>query len=156
MSGKVFFISDLHFGHQSMAVKRGFSSFLDHDAHIIKCWNSVVGKGDTVWVLGDISMEKAGSYQLLSILKGYKKVVLGNHDKPQHVWELLKYVNSVCGAIKYKDYILTHIPIHPCEVDRFKGNIHGHVHENSIDDKRYINVSCEVVNYTPILISSIL
>ena len=155
MSGKVYFISDLHLGHQSMAVKRGFSSFLDHDAYIIKCWNSVVGKGDVVWVLGDITMEKSSSYQLLSLLKGYKKVVLGNHDAPQHTKELLKYVNSVCGAVKYKDYILTHIPVHPCEIGRFKGNIHGHVHENSIDDSRYINVSCEVVNYTPKLFESL-
>jgi calcineurin-like phosphoesterase family protein len=28
-------------------------------------------------------------------------------------------------------------------------NIHGHVHENTLDDKRYINVSAEVIDYRP-------
>lgn len=148
--GNVYLISDLHFGHENMAIKRGFSSAEEQDNHIIECWNKVVNKKDVVWILGDITMERPHHYHLLDELKGFKKVVLGNHDKPQHVPELLKYVNSVCGMIKYKGYILTHCPIHPSEIERFGGNIHGHVHENSLEDSRYINVSCEAVDYTPV------
>ena len=149
--GNVFVISDLHFGHRNMAIKRGFASELEQDDFIIKQWNSVVRKNDTVWVLGDITMEKTDYYYKLDLLNGFKKVVLGNHDQPQHVKELLKHVNSVCGMIKYKGYILTHCPIHESELGRFHKNIHGHVHENSLNDDRYMNVSCEVINYTPIL-----
>lgn len=134
-----------------MAIKRGFKDEIEHDNHIIEQWNKVVTKRDTVWILGDITMEKSTPYPLLDKLNGYKKVVLGNHDQPQHIPELLKHVNSVCGMIKYKGYILSHCPIHESEIRRFAKNIHGHVHENSLDDERYINVSCEVVNYTPIL-----
>lgn len=151
--GNVFAISDLHFSHKNMAIKRGFNNEIEHNDYIIEKWNSVVHKKDTVWVLGDITMEKSTPYILLDRLNGYKKIVLGNHDKPQHIPELLKYVNSVCGMIKYKNFILTHCPIHDTEIGRFKKNIHGHVHENSLDDERYINVSCEAVNYTPVLIS---
>ena len=158
--GNKFIISDLHFGHRNMAFHRGFQSVEEHDQHIIDCWNNVVNKGDTVWVLGDISMEKATEYHKLGLLKGYKKVVLGNHDmcKTSHNTEMLKYVNAICGAVtnKGKGYILTHIPIHEFELQRFKKNIHGHVHENTINDKRYVNVSCEVVNYTPQLLSDLL
>jgi calcineurin-like phosphoesterase family protein len=53
-------------------------------------------------------------------------------------------------------YIFTHCPIHESEVTRFHRNIHGHVHENSLDDYRYINVSCEVVDYTPKLIEELI
>ena len=49
-----------------------------------------------------------------------------------------------------KEYILTHCPIHSSQLDyRYSYNIHGHVHSNSIDDARYINVSAEVIDYTP-------
>jgi calcineurin-like phosphoesterase family protein len=152
MSHKVYLIADLHLRHRNMAIKRGFKDEFEHDAHIIEKWNSVVRKNDTVWILGDITMEKTSPYYILNELKGIKKVVLGNHDRPQHVRELLNYVNSVCGMVKYKDYIFTHCPIHESELGRFKANIHGHVHEKSLDDPKYINVSCEVVDYTPILI----
>ena len=152
---EIFTISDLHFSHRNMAIKRGFQDEIEHDNFIIKQWNRVVSKKDTVWILGDITMEKATPYILLNELNGYKKVVLGNHDKPQHVPELLKYVNSVCGIVQYKGFIFTHCPIHESEIHRFSKNIHGHIHENSLSDNRYINVSCEVVNYTPILINEI-
>ena len=146
---QVRFISDLHFGHTSMAIKRGFKFVANHDNYIVNQWNKVVSKKDTVWILGDITMEKSTPYTLLDKLNGYKKVVLGNHDQPQHVKELLKYVNSVCGMIKYKGFILSHCPVHESELKRYYKNIHGHVHENSLDDDRYINVSCEVIDYTP-------
>jgi calcineurin-like phosphoesterase family protein len=136
-----------------MSILRGFTTIEDHDQFIIDSWNSVVNKRDTVYLLGDITMEKSHSYPLLNKLLGIKKVILGNHDKPSHIPELLKYVNSVCGAYKLKSYILTHIPIHPNEFHRFIHNIHGHVHENSIQDSRYVNVSCEAVNYKPYLIT---
>lgn len=148
----VFFISDLHLGHENMAIKRGFSCADEMNEHIIGCWNSVVNKKDITYILGDITMERKRDYPLLDLLKGEKIVVLGNHDRRQDVRELLKYVNSIAGMINYKGtHILTHCPIHPSELEyRFKFNIHGHVHENTLDDIRYINVSCEAINYTPI------
>ena len=96
-------------------------------------------------------MEKK-NYEILSRLKGQIDVVLGNHDQKQHVREMLKYVNSVAGIIDYKKTVIfTHCPIHPSQLEfRYKYNIHGHVHENSIDDSRYINVCAEMINYTPI------
>lgn len=154
-----FFISDLHLGHKNMAIRRGFTDEEQMNNHIIKCWNSVVGKRDHVFILGDITMEKTLYYPLLHSLKGTKTVVLGNHDEPQHTPELLKYVNKVAGMIDYKkEVILTHCPIHPSQLEfRYSYNIHGHVHENSIpNDPRYINVCAEVINYTPIEYSKLL
>ena len=148
----VFFISDLHLGHENMAIKRGFTCADDMNQHIINSWNAVIDKRDMVYILGDVTMEKKRDYPLLNLLKGYKKVILGNHDRCQDIAELLKHVNSVAGMENYKgQVILTHCPIHPSELEfRYKHNIHGHVHENSLEDSRYINVSAEVIDYTPV------
>lgn len=154
----VFFISDLHLGHENMAIKRGFSCADEMNQYIIDKWNSVIDKRDMVYILGDLTMEKKRDYPLLNILKGEKTVILGNHDRRQDVTEMLKYVTNVAGMMNYKSkIILTHYPIHPCELDyRYSYNIHGHVHENSLEDKRYINVSCEVVDYTPKLLAELI
>lgn len=151
----VYLLSDPHFGHTSMAQKRGFNSVEEHDNYIIDNWNSVVTKRDKVYLLGDITMEKS-NYEILRRLRGDITVVLGNHDKPNHVRQLLLYVSHVAGAIKYKDTILTHIPIHPIEIDRFRLNIHGHTHEKNVDHPKYVNVSCEVLDYTPIKFTDII
>ena len=76
---------------------------------------------------------------------------MGNHAKST----LINYVNSIHGMVKirnkkYGDIFLTHCPIHPIELDyRVKWNIHGHVHENTLNDKRYINVCAEAIDYIP-------
>lgn len=152
-----FVFSDPHFGHKNMAIKRGFSCEEEQDELIIKNWNNVISKRDNVFLLGDITMEKK-NYEILSRLKGQIDVVLGNHDQKQHVREMLKYVNSVSGMIDYKNKIIfTHCPIHPSQLEfRYKYNIHGHVHENSIDDARYINVCAEMINYTPIELNKLI
>lgn len=153
---RVFVISDLHLSHKNMAINRGFKDEIEHDEHIIKTWNSIVTKKDTVYVLGDITMEKTSPYKLLTRLKGIINVVLGNHDSKNHSKELLNYVNSVAGMVDYKGFILTHCPVHPSQLEsRYSKNIHGHVHTNSIEDSRYINVCCEVIDYKPVLISEL-
>ena len=158
------FIADLHLGHKSMAVHRGFKDEFEQDEHIIACWNSVVHKRDLTYILGDVTMETSKWYFRLDQLNGRKIVVLGNHDMPRDVAELLKYVDKVAGMIKYKGVFLTHAPIHPMELDyRVSRNIHGHIHSKvvtrekwesgkpivQVPHEKYHCVSCEQVNYTP-------
>jgi calcineurin-like phosphoesterase family protein len=140
-----------------MAKHRGFSSAEEMNELIVKNWNNTISKKDTVLLLGDITMERK-QYEILSRLQGIIHVVLGNHDQRQHVREMLKYVHSVSGMIDYKEKaILTHCPIHPSQLEfRYSFNIHGHVHENSIDDARYINVCAEMINYTPVEFSKLI
>lgn len=131
------------------------------DDHIVSEWNKIVSKRDVTYILGDITMEK-DNYKILDKLNGIKKVILGNHDRPQHVPSLLNHVNNIASVkyLKSKEYgkiILTHIPVHPQELEyRFPINIHGHVHKNTLDDKRYINVSAEVIDYKPKLLKELL
>ena len=161
--GQVRFIADTHFGHKNMATHRGFQDEFYHDEFIVDQWNSVVNKRDTTFILGDVTMETYKNYDILDRLYGRKVVILGNHDLRQHTPKLLEHVDQVLGCMKYKGYLLTHIPIHPMEMDyRVKGNIHGHIHEKKvtildeyhreIEDTRYICVSCEHTKYKPIIL----
>jgi len=155
MSGIIRFISDPHFGHHNMAVKRGFPDSYCHDENIVAQWNLVVGKEDTTWILGDITMEK-NDYSILDRLNGYKRVILGNHDMGNHTKHVLNHVNSIHGMTKIRDKTfgniwLTHSPVHPMELEfRVGYNIHGHIHDKYvIQDKRYINVCMEVQDFVP-------
>ena len=150
------FIGDTHFGHANLLTfennTRPYTNIDEHDEALVSNWNSVVGSDDRVFHLGDVAF--ASKYHYLKHLAGRKIiVVLGNHDyysKIDAIMEDKRY--SVCGSFIYRrEFLLTHIPVHTSQMDsRFKYNIHGHLHTHSLDDKRYINVSCEQVNMTPV------
>lgn len=162
-------IGCLHLGHLNMARYRGFQDEWEHDDYLIKAWNSIVTNNkDIVYIHGDVTMEKADHYYKLDQLNGIKHVVLGNHDKKQHVRELLNYVESVSGMIDFKGYCLTHAPIHPSELSFYKGNIHAHIHHRNklqevlVMDKygdedktnyptlhKYYNVDAKIIDYKP-------
>ena len=157
---EIFFIGDLHFGHKGILTFSGtkehrqFASIEEHDAELVRRWNSVVGKNDTVWVLGDFCFGKR-NLSIAGELNGYKKLVMGNHDTYATA-DYLQYFNKVYGAVEYKGAILTHIPVHECQLSRYYINIHGHLHHHVLPDKRYINVSAEQINLTPIPYDEIL
>ena len=168
---KVYIIADPHINHINLAVNyRGFASIEEHDELIISNWNKIVTKRDKVFVLGDLAMKRT-AIETFGKLNGSKVLIGGNHDEPKHFEEILKYFDKVQGCLKYDNCILTHIPIHESCIERFDFNIHGHIHgglikttvynnelgkSEVINDPRYINVSCEHINYTPILFEELL
>jgi calcineurin-like phosphoesterase family protein len=166
-----FLISDLHLKHKKIVeftrnepyrpVKtdvplRPWDVLEDHDREIIERWNSVVREQDEVWVLGDVTLGKGG-LELVDKLNGHKYLVPGNHDE-QPAETLLKHFEKVRAIKEFQNrgWVCTHIPIHPSQVDfRWKINVHGHLHDNVINDPRYINVGAEQVNFTPIHIDEL-
>lgn len=74
--------SDEHFLHKSQAARRGFNSVEEHDEFLIDNHNSYVKPDDTVWFLGDLSMERKVSKiaHLIERMNGIKNWVPGNHD----------------------------------------------------------------------------
>jgi calcineurin-like phosphoesterase family protein len=159
---RVFITSDLHLGHTNLVrAIRGFGTAEESDELIIKNWNKVITKRDMVYILGDIAMENHRHYHLLDGLSGAKVIVGGNHDLKADMKYLLPHVDSVVGCVDYKGFCLTHIPIHPSEViNHYRGNIHGHMHQNRImingePNPRYFNVCLELNNYTPVLFTDI-
>jgi calcineurin-like phosphoesterase family protein len=151
---ETFFIADTHFGHKNIikfdGIKeyRNFDTIEEHDAELVRRWNSVVGKKDIVWVLGDFCFGKR-NLSIAGELNGIKKLVLGNHDTYQSA-DYLKYFHKLYGAVEYRGAILTHVPVHHEQFERFRYNIHGHLHNNIINDERYLCVSAEQINLTPV------
>lgn len=147
----VYFIGCLHLGHESIARMRGFSSSVSHDQELLAGINSVISKRDKLFILGDIAMETSKHYYMLDEIKGVTQVVLGNHDRPRDVSKLLEHVSGVSGCVKYKGWMLSHIPIHPMEFSyRVSKNVHAHIHGQTIDDPRYCNVDAARLNFVPI------
>ena len=149
---KIYFISDLHLGHkrilQFAGQYRDGSNVEEHDDWIVKQWNSIVRKRDKVYVLGDVAFTPEGLARL-SEMNGTKILIRGNHDEFP-IKEYLKYFQEVYGLTSYKGFWLSHCPIHPVEIRGRKGNIHGHVHQNVLPDKRYFPVCVEQCRGVPI------
>jgi len=156
-----FFISDTHFHHANMLKftdydgnkVRDFACVEDMTEYQVKQWNSVVRPQDHVYHLGDIVINKTG-FDVLPRLNGHKRLIGGNHDIHHH--EINKHFEKVYGVRAMYGGVLTHVPVHPDCLERWKVNVHGHLHTNTIrtvdnePDMRYINISCEQLDHVPI------
>lgn len=148
-----FLASDTHLGHRLMERTRPWNTLEEHDEAIIANWNKVVSPKDLVWHLGDVVMNR-NKLHLVGRLNGRKKLVMGNHDT-HPIPEYLQYFEEVRACKTFEWAILTHIPVHPDQLGRFKFNIHGHLHAHTVGDPRYFNVSMEQINYTPIPVETV-
>jgi calcineurin-like phosphoesterase family protein len=147
---KVYVIADTHFGHRKVVEFRPWPTVEEHDRELVERWNATVNKHDTVWHLGDVCLGGRNKLAILGTLNGVKKLVLGNHDVyPRDSYA--PYFTKIYGAAEWNDCILTHIPIHPYQLDsRYRLNVHGHMHAATIaGDLRYRCVSAEQTYYAP-------
>lgn len=158
MGNRVFVIADTHFGHHNILKfereHRRFDSIEEHDDELVRRWNDTVAPKDTVWHLGDVLFREE-TFEVMRRLNGVKKLVMGNHDK-YPTFKYLEHFNSVHGCVKMRDCILTHVPVHPYQFGRFKGNIHGHMHAHKMEDPRYVCVSAEQTGLAPVLLDTVM
>lgn len=133
---------------------------------LINNWNSVVRHEDTVYHLGDFGFKGSKKHLIgiMAALNGTKILIRGNHDKDPAVMMEMGFAAVLEKAIIRvphigAQYLLQHYPIKGnslkeiLEDTECSGLIHGHIHNNEGDhifDGFAINVSCEVINYTPI------
>ncbi len=152
---KTYIISDLHIGHTDIHEKwrKDYCSQSDHDEDLIRAWNTVVKKNDTVKVLGDFIIGIKNLHYLKE-LNGTIHWTLGNHD-PKITRDILnehKNISYVDGVRPYKGAVLSHVPIHPIELEyrNWCLNIHGHLHEEKgLPKDKYYNVNVDVMGYFP-------
>ena len=159
---KIFVISDTHFGHENIlkftgedgAHLRPFNSVEEMNECMITKWNETVGEQDIVYHLGDVFFGKG--HECLKQLNGRKRLILGNHDngKSKHLQDGFQKI-SVWRMFPEHNLVLTHIPILIPEVAKYQYNVHGHIHDRQSPTDFHINVSCEVVDYTPVDIESL-
>ena len=182
-----FVISDTHFGHtnswQLFKLPNGdplrpFTSTEEMDETMVERWNAKVGPNDTVYHLGDVVINRKSLHHVKR-LNGKKRLIRGNHDIFRDDDYRDAGFDSLYGVRVFVDkFILSHIPLHPeCVTDRFRVNVHGHLHANEVMrnvrlskvhfnsngvgigfidvdepkiDPRYLCVSVEHTNYEPL------
>lgn len=150
---KYFLIADTHFGHSNIIkyCNRPYSDVDEMNEDLVRRWNSVVGKRDVVYVLGDFAFGREAIQKYASLLNGTKYLVKGNHDS---------YTNQFyrdCGFREVYDkpilldfLIFSHHPLQLSETTPYF-NYYGHVH----NDEKYQDtatskcISVERINYTP-------
>lgn len=161
MNGKVLMISDTHFGHANIIgyENRPFESLSQMDEELIKNWNSVVNKHDVIYHLGDFAFHynEQKLKQLISRLNGHKVLIMGNHDGNHNAkfWRNVGFEEVYRYPIIYKGfYILSHEPVYLNDHMPYV-NLHGHIHSKKYDSTQYVNLSVEVINYTPVLFDDI-
>ncbi len=162
---KIFVISDTHFGHEN-SLKwldeqgnklRPFNTVDELNNTIITNWNNTVKPEDHVYHLGDVVIKKH-YLELVKQLNGHKRLVRGNHDiEPTNKFIEVGF-KEIYGVRVFPGLkvILTHFPIHTECLKEGWINVIGHLHSYNLADKRYINVSVEQINYTPVLLEDIL
>jgi len=161
----IYFTSDQHFCHANI-IKMCDRPFFDlgemHEA-IITNWNSIVGKSDEVYVLGDFLYKGSGqsATNILRKLHGKKYLIKGNHEKylnsPKFDNTLYEWVKDY-HEIVFKDsrFILFHYPILEwAHFWRKSVHLYGHNHRprktvSDHWDKRAINVGVDVNKFFPI------
>ena len=182
---KIFFTSDLHFGHENVIRfdNRPFNTVEEMDEEMIKRWNAKVGKGDIVYVLGDF-IWKAATNEAVSIIRrlnGQIILIKGNHDRFLHnaaakkALAGIKDYDDICVTLEdgtTRRCILSHYFIPFYNGHRYQAiHLHGHSHftEESAEevrittelnekgyDLKIYNVGCMYWNYTPVTLNEIL
>ena len=163
---KSYFIADPHFGHNNIItfkdndgkLTRPFNTIEEMDDLIIENINKVVRVMDSLYILGDVAMNRRCLSTLVRI--NTKKLVLirGNHDifKLKDYTPYFKDIRAIKVMPKHGIFF-THIPIHPQQLEgRFTLNVHGHLHQNDLNDPHYFNIDPERIGYEPIELSEIL
>ncbi len=185
MDRKVFFTSDLHFGHENVIRfdNRPFKNVEEMNAELIARWNRKVRAGDLVYVLGDLiwKTDTNNAHNLIKSLNGQILLIKGNHDRFLHNALAKK---ALAGVKDYDDIaveledgttrrcILSHYFIPFYIGHRYSAiHLHGHSHNTEeAEEERHIiqalkakgynlevyNVGCMYWNYEPVTLDEIL
>ncbi len=148
-----YYISDLHFFCKNQTGEgstnhdnRPFATMDEMHNYMLSRWNAKITNGDTVYILGDVSMRGRCNalIALVAQLKGRKILIKGNHDDlsdlryKQLFNEITDYkeITDNFDGLAYK-LVLSHFPILMWN-GQHKGVIHlyGHTH-NSVEETFY-------------------
>lgn len=168
----IFLASDHHLGHEGVTKfmskngvekLRPWTSTEEMDEALIENHNKVVKPNDRVYFLGDVIINRRFMHKIARF-NGRKKLIMGNHCIFK-ASEYLQYFDDLKSYHVMEMLIFSHIPVHPESQGRFRGNVHGHLHDKrvliknqynqEVIDPFYFNVSVESINYTPIAFEDI-
>lgn len=158
-SKSVYFIGDTHFDHKNIIryCRRPFSDVNEMNQTIENNWNTIVRDNEIVYFLGDWSFgrgSKSAAYWMRR-MKGNIFSIQGSHDKVRFDISRVLHVGGY-------SFLLIHDPKN-AEIEWDGWTIHGHVHNNRMDEypfingeRRTINVSAELIGYKPVSLEHLL
>lgn len=180
MQAMIYYTADLHFGHRNIIqyCNRPWATVEEMNEGLVARWNAVVRPEDTVYVLGDFSMNIRDMETYTPRLNGTKVLVVGNHDKCFQLKEqqVDRYMAAGWTEVIHAVMCYTtgphavnchHFPYaydHPDKPVRFADRrlpdigitlLHGHVHTEWLTRRTdkgtlMINVGVDVNNYCPV------
>ena len=135
--GRIFMISDTHFGDDGSIVKYEGRPFRNGDEMretLIAKWNQTVEQEDTVYHLGDFAsgLKQEEIVPIVQRLQGRKILIMGNHDRDYTVreWFSMGFDEVYPLPVIFREYyMLSHEPLYVNEASPY-ANIFGHVHNN--------------------------
>lgn len=152
----IWLFSDPHFADKDSQFFR--KNYIGDD-ELVKRINSKISKNDTLICLGDV-----GDITFVKKLRGYKVLVMGNHDSGATNYQR-KFFNKEKGIVEDNHLfdevyegtlqispkiILSHEPIDY----KYCFNIHGHDHFGR-SEENHLNLCVEHINYTPVNLTAI-
>ena len=161
-----FITSDLHFGHEDIIGEAGFcsrtrghfKSVEEMNQYLIEAHNSVVGENDTVYHLGDFSLNltREEVFEILEQLNGQIHFIKGNHDRSRIMNYIernnykvsknkMKYVTHDVGTIvkfNKRIYHLTHYPLQLGGWNQLR-SLCGHIHDKTAELPYVMNVGVD-------------
>jgi len=156
-------ISDTHWFHKNIV--KYANRDMGHNEIMIKRWHDTVGPDDVVLHLGDVVFtrdEKKNNRFFEEIgpnLPGDKYLILGNHDPDKWIERYENAGFKVIDPFGF-DYMgwwvdFDHYPMLGLR-NQQRIRVHGHIHNNNFHEEftsqdlgGNINVSVEVIDYTP-------
>ncbi len=157
----IWFTADTHFCHLNIIehCRRPFGGIEEMAEAMVSNWNSLVGKGDSVYHLGDFAItwgknRCSDAISILSRLKGQKFLLKGNHDRKEiyssPLWaHVMDYKELSLGG---RHVILSHYPFRSLRgMHRGSWMLHGHSHGNLADiGGKILDVGVDNHGYSPI------
>lgn len=126
-------IADTYFGDKDMQLYWNYPE----PEKIVKNINSCVGKKDMLIILGDV-----GDTRYVSDLKGYKVLIMGNHDKGKS-----NYYRKYQTTVTHK-YDIQHKPYDYCKVD-YDNQLFDEVYSGPLMIGQKLLLSHEPIIYIP-------
>ena len=164
----IYFTSDLHLGHRGIIEmqNRPFKNVEEMNRVIVDNYNEVVHKNDTVYFLGDIShhMPIERVNELLSMMKGKKILIKGNHDKKYAPGLFEEICDFKAVSLNGQYFALMHYPMLSWP-KKNSGSIqlHGHIHsdesynsQNKKDNVKRYDVGVDANQFRPVSVKQII
>jgi calcineurin-like phosphoesterase family protein len=171
-----FFTADTHFNHRGILAycNRPWTTGDEAREGMIERINSIVTPDDDLYILGDFSFGGAKYNELLvPRINGRKHLIKGNHDGfPSRRYLGWGFTSVADGCVGLKlangtQVLMCHYPYHGDHtdgeryldrrpVDEGQYLLHGHVHQEWLNNGKQLNVGVDAWDHYPVTESAII